>query len=71
MVANSAAGAELLRKHTGWVKAFGVDAVIQKVTWGVVAHGIPVRRMKLSSETMLAAVAELQRANSHTWKKKM
>jgi hypothetical protein len=67
MVANSAAGAELLRKHTGWIKAFGADAVIQRVSWGVVAHGVPIRRMKLSSETMAGVAAELQRANGHTW----
>ncbi|KAJ5460956.1 uncharacterized protein N7458_002508 [Penicillium daleae] len=33
MVANNAAGAELLRKHSGWLKAFGPGAVVQEPSW--------------------------------------
>lgn len=49
------------------IKAFGADAVIQRVSWGVVAHGVPIRRMKLSSEMIVRVVVELQRANGHAW----
>ena len=37
MVANSAAGAELLRRHAGWLKAFRPGAFVQEPSWGVVA----------------------------------
>ncbi|KAJ5215537.1 uncharacterized protein N7498_001944 [Penicillium cinerascens] len=63
MVANSAAGAELLRKHTGWLKAFGPASVVQEPSWGVVAYHIPVKSMKLTPETMTDIAAELLRQN--------
>ncbi|KAJ5144430.1 hypothetical protein N7526_001938 [Penicillium atrosanguineum] len=34
MLANSAAGAELLRKHPEWLRAFGPGSVIQEPSWG-------------------------------------
>ena len=63
MVANSAAGAELLRKHTGWLKAFGPASVVQEPSWGVVAYHVPVKSMKLTPETMTDIAAELLRQN--------
>lgn len=63
MVANSAAGAELLRKHTGWLKAFGPGSVAQEPSWGVVAYNIPVRSMKLTPETMADVARELLAQN--------
>ena len=47
MVANSAAGAELVCKHPGWLKAFGPSSVIQEPSWGVMAYHIPVKSMEL------------------------
>ncbi|OOQ84193.1 hypothetical protein PEBR_33608 [Penicillium brasilianum] len=38
MIANSAAGAEVLRKHPTWLRAFGPGSVIQEPSWGVVAQ---------------------------------
>ena len=61
MVANSAAGAELLRKHPEWLRAFGPGSVIQEPSWGVVAYHIPVKSMKLTPETMADVSAELLR----------
>ena len=63
MVANSAAGAELLRKHPGWLKAFGPASVVQEPSWGVVAYHVPVKSMKLTPETMTDIAAELLRQN--------
>ncbi|KAI1829097.1 hypothetical protein CBS147337_10089 [Penicillium roqueforti] len=64
MVANSAASAEVLRKHPAWLRAFGPGSVIQEPLWGVVAYHIPVKSMKLSPEMMADAAAELLRQNS-------
>ncbi|KAI1829211.1 hypothetical protein DTO027I6_9892 [Penicillium roqueforti] len=64
MVANSAAGAEVLRKHSGWLRAFGPGSVIQEPSWGVVAYHIPVKSMKLTPETMVDVAAELLRQNN-------
>ena len=61
MVANSAAGAELLRKHPEWLRAFGPGSVIQAPSWGIVAYHIPVKSMKLTPETMADVSAELLR----------
>ncbi|KAJ5369385.1 hypothetical protein N7509_013997 [Penicillium cosmopolitanum] len=55
MVANSAAGAEALRKHPAWLRAFGPGSVIQEPSWGVVVYHIPVKSMKLTPETMADA----------------
>ena len=63
MVANSAAGAELLRKYTEWLRAFGPGAVVQEPSWGVVAYNIPVRSMKLTPETMAEVARELLTQN--------
>jgi hypothetical protein len=63
MVANSAAGAELLRKHTGWLKAFGPGSVVQEPSWGVVAYHIPVKSMKITPETMADVATDLLRQN--------
>lgn len=63
MLANSAAGAELLRKHTGWLKAFGPGSMVQEPSWGVVAYHVPVKSMKLTSETMGDVAAELLKQN--------
>ena len=63
MLANSAAGAELLRKHTGWLKAFGPGSVVQEPSWGVVAYHVPVKSMKLTPEMMTDVAAELLRQN--------
>lgn len=64
MVANSAAGAEVLRKHPTWLRAFGPGSAIQEPLWGVVAYHIPVKLMKLTPEMMANAAAELLRQNS-------
>ena len=64
MIANSAAGAEVLRKHPAWLRAFGPGSVIQEPSWGVVAYHVPVKSMKLTPETMTDAAAELLRQNS-------
>lgn len=64
MLANSAAGAEFLRKHTGWLKAFGPGSVVQEPLWGVVAYHVPVKSMKLTPETMNEVAAELLRQNN-------
>ncbi|KAI1829206.1 hypothetical protein DTO027I6_9897 [Penicillium roqueforti] len=63
MVANSAAGAELLREHPEWLRAFGPGSVVQEPSWGVVAYHIPVKSMKLTPETMVEVAAELLRQN--------
>lgn len=52
LVADSAVEAELLRKHTGWLKAFGPGSVVQEPPWGVVAYHIPVKSLKITPETM-------------------
>lgn len=64
MIANSAAGAEILRKHPAWLRAFGPGSVIQEPSWGVVAYHIPVKSMKLTPETMADVAAELLRQNN-------
>lgn len=48
MIANSAAGAELLRRHSEWLRAFGPGSVIQAPSWGVVVYHIPVKSMELT-----------------------
>ncbi|KAI3093269.1 hypothetical protein CBS147333_10111 [Penicillium roqueforti] len=63
MVASSAAGAELLRKYTGWLKAFGPGSVVQEPSWGVVAYNIPVKSMKLTPETMADVSTDLLKQN--------
>ncbi|KAJ5455490.1 zinc knuckle domain protein [Penicillium daleae] len=63
MVANTAAGAELLRKHTEWSRAFGPGSIVQEPSWGVVAYNIPVRSMKLTPETMADVARELLAQN--------
>jgi hypothetical protein len=63
MVANSAAGAELLRKHAGWLKAFGPGSVVQEPSWGVVAYHIPVKSMKTTPETMADIATDLLKQN--------
>ena len=64
MIANSAAGAEVLRKHAAWLRAFGPGSVVQEPSWGVVAYHIPVRSMKVTPETMADVAAELLRQNN-------
>ncbi|OQD72538.1 hypothetical protein PENANT_c176G08552 [Penicillium antarcticum] len=64
MITNSAAGAEVLRKHRVWLRAFGPGSVIQEPSWGVVAYHIPVRSMKLTPETMADVAGELLRQNN-------
>ncbi|OQD64343.1 hypothetical protein PENANT_c433G03167, partial [Penicillium antarcticum] len=64
MIANSAAGAEVLRKYPTWLRAFGPGSVIQEPSWGVVAYHIPVRSMKITPETMTDLAAELLRQNN-------
>jgi hypothetical protein len=64
MIANSAAGAEVLRKHRAWLRAFGPGSVIQEPYWGVVAYHIPVKSMKLTPDTMADVAAELLRQNN-------
>ncbi|KAI1829300.1 hypothetical protein DTO027I6_9813 [Penicillium roqueforti] len=64
MIANSVAGAEVLRKHAAWLRAFGPGSVVQEPSWGVVAYHIPVRSMKLTLETMVDVAAELLRQNN-------
>lgn len=63
MVANNAAGAELLRKNAGWLKAFGPGAVVQEPSWGVVAYHIPVKSMKITPETMADVATDLLKQN--------
>lgn len=58
-MANSAAGAELLRKHTGWLKAFGLGSVVQEPSWGVVVYYIPVKSIKITPETIADVVTDL------------
>ncbi|EKV12179.1 Reverse transcriptase, putative [Penicillium digitatum] len=68
MTANSASGAELLRKHAdGWLKSFGPAAHVRKPTWGVVARGIDTKTMLLTQESMAGMAKELVRQNSHSW----
>ncbi|KAG0161611.1 hypothetical protein PDIDSM_9146 [Penicillium digitatum] len=59
MTANSASGAELLRKHAdGWLKSFGPAAL---------ARGIDTKTMLLTQESMAGMAKELVRQNSHSW----
>jgi hypothetical protein len=68
MTANSASGAEILRKHAdGWLKSFGPAAHVRRPTWGVVARGVDTKTMALSPETMEVMAKELIRQNSHSW----
>jgi hypothetical protein len=67
MLVNSAAGAELLRRHTEWVSLFGRAARIQSPSWGVVVHGLPVRTFKLTPESREGLVNEIQRQNGLNW----
>ncbi|KAJ5121345.1 zinc knuckle domain protein [Penicillium bovifimosum] len=64
MIANSAAGAQALRKQTAWLRAFGPGSVAQEPSWGVVAYHIPVRSMKVSPETMASIATELLAQNN-------
>ncbi|OQD72476.1 hypothetical protein PENDEC_c021G03617 [Penicillium decumbens] len=64
MIANSAAGVEVLRKHPAWLRAFGPGSVIQEPSWGVVAYHTPVKLMRPTPETMADAAAELLRQNN-------
>ncbi|GFF26667.1 phenol 2-monooxygenase [Aspergillus udagawae] len=64
MDASGAAGAELFRKHTEWLRAFGPGSVVQEPSWGMVAYNIPVRSMKLIPETMADVVRELLAQNN-------
>ncbi|KAA8651264.1 uncharacterized protein ATNIH1004_000145 [Aspergillus tanneri] len=60
--------AEVLRRHAdGWVKVFGPGATIPVPTWGVVIHGVPIRSMNPSPETMQRVATQLTAANQHTW----
>lgn len=65
--ANSAAGADVLRRHQGWAKAFGQGARIQQLSWGFVASGVPVREVNLTPDAMAATAREMQRQNASTW----
>ncbi|KAJ5159353.1 uncharacterized protein N7500_009004 [Penicillium coprophilum] len=68
MTADSASGAELLRKHAdGWLKSFGPAAHVRKPTWGVVTRGIDTKTMQLTPESMGSTAKELIRQNSHSW----
>ncbi|KGO71177.1 hypothetical protein PITC_096480 [Penicillium italicum] len=68
MTANSASGAELLRKHAdGWLKSFGPAAHVRKPTWGVVVRGVDTKTMLLTPESMAGMAKELVRQNSHSW----
>ncbi|QQK47290.1 Reverse transcriptase, putative [Penicillium digitatum] len=67
MTVNSASGAELLRTHVEWLKAFGPAAHVRKPTWGVVARGIDTKTMQLTPESMGGLAKELIRQNSHSW----
>ncbi|KAJ5660664.1 uncharacterized protein N7484_000036 [Penicillium longicatenatum] len=67
MLVNSAAGAELLRRHTDWVSLFGRVARIQSPSWGVVVHGLPIRSFKLTPESRAGLVSEIQRQNALNW----
>ncbi|KAF3006934.1 hypothetical protein E8E15_001207 [Penicillium rubens] len=64
MIANSAAGAETLRRHTEWLRAFGPGSIVQEPSWGVVAYNVPVKSMKLTPETMTNVAAELLAQNN-------
>ena len=59
MMASNAAGVEILRKHTEWLRAFGPGSVVQEPSLGVAAYNIPVSSMKLAPETMSDVAAEL------------
>ena len=67
MMVNSAAGAELLRRHTDWVSLFGRAARIQSPSWGVVVHGLPLRSFKLTPESREGLISEIQRQNGLNW----
>ncbi|EKV16422.1 hypothetical protein PDIG_20980 [Penicillium digitatum PHI26] len=67
MTVNSASGAELLRTHVEWLKAFGPAAHVRKPTWGVVARGIDTKTMQLTPESMGGLAKELIWQNSHSW----
>ncbi|KAJ9349141.1 hypothetical protein DTO280E4_9142 [Paecilomyces variotii] len=64
MIANSAAGAKTLRRHTEWLRAFGPGSIVQEPLWGVVAYNVPVKSMKLTPETMTNVAAELLAQNN-------
>lgn len=63
MVANSAVGAKVLRKHHEWLRAFGPGSTIQEPSWGVVAYYVPMKSMKLTPETIADVAVELLRQN--------
>jgi hypothetical protein len=67
MLVDSASGAELLRRHTDWVSFFGREAKVQKPSWGVVVHGLPVKTFKLTPDSRAGLAAEMQRQNSMSW----
>lgn len=67
MLVDSASGAELLRRHTDWISYFGREAKVQKPSWGVVVHGLPVRTFKLTLDSRAGLAAEMQRQNSMSW----
>jgi hypothetical protein len=67
MLVDSASGAELLRRHTGWVSFFGREAKVQKPSWGVVVHGLPVRAFKLTPDSRAGLASEMQRQNAMSW----
>lgn len=61
MMADSA---ELLRRLSEWLRAFGPGSVIQEPSWGVVTYHIPVKSMKLTPETMADVSTELLGQNN-------
>lgn len=62
-MAKGAVGAELLRKHAGWLKVFGSGAVVQGPSWGVVAFHIPMKPLKITPETMADVATDLLKQN--------
>jgi hypothetical protein len=58
-----AAWAELLCRYRGWLKAFGPGTMVQEPSWGVLAYHIPVKSMKITSETMAEVAVDLVKQN--------
>lgn len=63
-------GAEVLCKYADdWVQAFGKEAHVRMLTWGVVAHGMSTQTMDLSPERLRTTADLLRGENQHTWGK--
>ena len=60
VTASTIAATELLRKHPQWAECLGEGACVQKPTYGLVMHGVPVSsvNMKCQQDTIQRLMAE-------------